>query len=115
MTKASEWAARVAAWRASGQSASEYCAGREYTGKTLQWWSSRLRRRNPAGASQRSAEPVRLARVVAATSPGRTISPRGVVVVQVGAVRVEVPHGTDRSTLTTVLEALGVAAAGSGR
>jgi transposase len=116
MTKASEWAARVEAWRASGQSASDYCASRDYTAKSLQWWASRLRRNEEAGRSQPSAEPVRFARVVSVkASPEQRTAPTGVVVMQLGALRVEVPPGTDRATLTTVIEALGLGSAGSAR
>ena len=34
----------MAAWRASGLSAREFCRELEYTSKDLTWWASRLRR-----------------------------------------------------------------------
>jgi transposase len=101
MTKASEWAARVEAWRASGLSAQKYCAGREYSASTLLWWSSKLGRKGAVGGSRGE---VRFARVVQAASSetARTL------VVQVGGARVEVPCGTDQATLAAVFEALGI-------
>jgi transposase len=107
MTKASEWAERVEAWRASGQSAPEYCAGREYSSKTLLWWSSRLRRKGAPARARSRSEAVHLARVVPAA--GAVVRSAQAIVVQVGSARVEVPHGTERATLAAVFEALGVA------
>lgn len=116
MTKASEWAARVEAWQSSGQSASEYCANREYTAKSLQWWASRLRRNKLKAPSQGGSAPVRLAQVVSASafSDARKAS-TGVVVVHFGAARVEVPPGIDLGTLVTVMEVLGFGGVGSAR
>ena len=89
-------------WRASGKSASAFCEDREYSAKSLQWWSSQLKRRRSLEAS---SEPrVKLARVVraerATTSSGRSI------VVTVGEARVEVPAGADRATLELLFGAL---------
>ena len=109
MTKASEWAQRVAAWRASGLSARDFCRELEYSGKDLQWWSSRLRRmQTPAGD-----ERVRLARVVRAahTPPPSAAS----IVVELAGARVQVGGGADRATLVAVLEALRDASVGDAR
>lgn len=43
MSKASEWAARVAEWESSGLSAAKYCEGRNFAATTLYWWSRRLK------------------------------------------------------------------------
>ena len=107
MTRASEWAARVAAWRASGMSGPEYCKDREYTSKTLQWWASKLRHQSkPVHRSSGPIEAVRLARVVRIASAPALASSN--VVVQVGGARVEVSNGTDRATLAVVFQALGL-------
>ena len=102
---ASEWAERVSEWRASGQSAAAFCETREYSAKSLQWWSSQLKRRGRLAASN---EPqVKLARVVRGS--------RDTIVVQVGEARVEVPVGADRATLDLVFGALRDAQAGMRR
>jgi hypothetical protein len=108
MTKASEWAQRVAAWRASGLSARDFCRELEYSGKDLQWWSSRLRRiQKPADAKR-----VPLARVVRdASAPPPSASS---IVVELGGARVQLAAGADHATLVAVFEALR-ASAGGGR
>ena len=109
MTKASEWAERVEAWRRSGQRAAEFCKEREYTAKSLQWWSSHLRRRGPRPASKVAR--VALARVVR-RPPAMQSSPCSPIVVQVGEARVEVAAGVDRAALSVVFDALMAAARG---
>lgn len=92
-------------------SAAEYCEGREYSSKTLQWWASKLRRQVvPAQRSPMGAELLRLARVVRV--PSAPVPVAGKVIVHVGAARVEVPNGSDRATLAVVFQALGVVAHG---
>lgn len=102
MTKASEWAQRVAAWQASGLSAHDFCRGLEYTGKSLQWWSSRLRRRSVPVSSGDKRVP--LARVIRSSMP----PPRSAafVVVELAGARVELGAGVDRAMLVAVFEAL---------
>lgn len=107
-TSASEWAERVVAWRASGQSAVAFCEQQEYSAKSLQWWSSQLKRRGRLAAS--SEPQVKLARVV--RGRGDTPSLAQSIVVSVGEARVEVPAGADRATLELVLGALCEAQAG---
>lgn len=101
MASAAEWSKRVSAWRASGQSADEYAAGRGFAGATLRWWSSRLGRSTPGLVA--TSEVVRLARVV------RSAPVASPIVVEVGGARVLVPLGADRATLAVVLAALGAA------
>ena len=104
MAKAAEWSARVAAWQASGLRAAEFCKGKDYSPKGLQWWSSHLRR-----ASGRARKPVqaapRLARVMRAAKamPER---PNKSLVVEVDGARVEVPVGADLALLAVVFNAL---------
>jgi hypothetical protein len=110
-TSASEWSERVAAWRASGKSAAAFCDKHGYSAKSLQWWSSELRRRGQAMATR---EPqVKLARVVRARSAAPSTAPS--VVVSVGEARVEVRAGADRATLELVLGALHAAQSGARR
>ncbi len=95
-TTKQKWAERVRAWRASGQEASAFAAGKGYAASTLRWWSSRLGRE----------ELVRIVPVIArASSP----EARGEVVVEVGGARVRVTSGFDGALLAEVVRALGVA------
>lgn len=108
---ASEWAQRVAAWRSSGKSAAAFAEKQGYSAKSLQWWSSELRRR---GQAVSPSEPkVKLARVVRGRSATSSSGPS--VVVSVGEARVEVQAGADRATLELVLGALCSAQAGARR
>ena len=81
----------MAAWRASGQTADEYAAGRGFAGSTLRWWASRLGRRGPA-----------LVRVVPVATPARDAT----LELAVGDVRVLVCGGFDRVLLAEVLGVL---------
>jgi hypothetical protein len=94
-------------------SAAEYCEGRDYTAKSLQWWASKLRRPVPsAQQSSVACPPVQLARVVRAPSaPVRS----GMVVVHLGGASIEVTNGADRATLAEVFEALRVSSTAGDR
>jgi hypothetical protein len=103
MARASEWAARLEAWRASGLDLKAFCEGQEYSAKTLQWWSSYLRRK--AKPSRSNGKRVELARVVRA--PTAVVVSRPVpIVVQFERVRVEIPQGADQATLLALFDAL---------
>lgn len=93
MADAQTWSKRVAAWRASGQTASEFASGRAYAASTLRWWASQLGRRD-----------VGFVRVVAAPSP--VAAPDAAIEVEVGGMRVLVRAGFDRATLADVLDVL---------
>lgn len=92
VTTTESWAHRIAEWRASGQTAAEFAAGRGFAASTLRWWSSRLGRQTPG-----------LVRVLAAND-----APRGAgsIELEVGEVRVHVRAGFDRALLAEVLEVL---------
>jgi transposase len=109
MTRASEWATRVAAWRASGKIAREFCKGRDYTAARLLWWSSDLKRR---GISEPPESSVVLTRV---TRKSEARLQPFAIVVHLGSVRIEVPAGADRATISTVLDALSSRAEAGGR
>jgi hypothetical protein len=103
MSKAAEWAARVAEWRASGMTAKGFCEGRGYSAQSLLYWSSKLRRQ---GAAESAAQAVPVARVIR-----RAVAPTSdlpAVVVRTRGLRVELTRAVDRSTLTMVFEVLGI-------
>jgi hypothetical protein len=110
-TSAAEWAERVQAWRASGLTSNEFCRGRSFSARALLWWSSQLRRKR--GSASSVGEPrVVLARVVR-EGGAPALTARAAIKLEVGGARVEVPPGTDRATLSMVLEALRAAALGA--
>ena len=108
MADEKSWAKRVTEWQASGLTAAEYCAGREFTVTALYWWSSRLRKAGLEKGSPRRS--IRMARVVRRTSREAAPTESGlelaVVLIERGDARVFVPPGVDRATLAIVLEAL---------
>lgn len=108
MTDRKTWEQRVAAWRASGQSAQKFAEGRDYTVHMLRYWAGRMK--EEAALSEPS---IRLARVVrapkeVAPQPKEAArQPTGVaLVLEIGGVRVQVPVGFERATLRAVLEVL---------
>lgn len=112
MTKTqAEWAARVAAWRASGKTAREFAAEHSLSASTLAWWRSRLRRLRsldaeaPATAVAGGAErpSVRMAKVVATKGQ---FGAEGTLVIELGGARIVVRQGFDTHLLRDVVVAL---------
>jgi hypothetical protein len=100
------WAGRVAEWRSSGLTSTEYCEGKPFTAGGLRHWAYRLRQVEPA---KPAALAVRIARVVSTPAPiARFEQPRPseALFVEVGALRVAVRPGFDRATLAAVLDVL---------
>jgi len=95
MADRAEWARRVAEWRASGETAAEFCAGRGFAASTLRWYSSQL------GSVAPPPEP-RTAMIEVRREPARAAH----VMVELGGARVHVPCGVDMETLSTVFDAL---------
>jgi transposase len=95
------WKKRVASWRASGETAKKYSAGRGWSAGTLLWWSSRLGRETPAPA-------VRMAQLVRSSAPRDRGEIAGAIVVELldARVRVTVEPGADREVVGTILELL---------
>ena len=91
MTDKKTWAKRVAAWRASGDSATVFAAREGYAASSLRNWASRL---------GRDVELVRVVRSEPAQSKAEGIE------IRVGTARVFVPSGADTEALRVVLEAL---------
>ena len=112
MAKASatEWAERVRTWRSSGLTSKEFCRGRGFTAQTLLWWSCQLGRKQ--GPVSKTRQPrVVLARVVSKRST-QEVATRAAITLELNGARVEVAPGTDRATLSMVLETLRDAAVG---
>lgn len=109
-----KWASRVTAWRESGQSASEFAAGRGYAPTTLRWWSHQLgatakTASAPAANGSEStltAPKIELVRVVRSPKREGTERPAGATVVEVETIRVRVEPGLDETALRAVLAAL---------
>jgi transposase len=116
MAKASEWAERVDAWRASDLKASEFCKGRGYSSKNLLWWSSYFRRNGKPRSGGRRATRVPVARVIRTSVVAPTRAPSSpTIIVQVDRARVEVAAGVDAATLAAVFAALATGAQGGAR
>lgn len=94
MTDGKTWEKRVAAWRASGDSATEFAARGGYAASTLRNWASRLARRRKG-----LVRVVREERLV----PTHAAAP---IEIRVGEARVIVLAGFDAGTLRAVLEVL---------
>ncbi len=92
-TTRQKWAARVREWRASGQAATAFAAGKGFEAATLRWWASQLGREAP----------LRIVPVVARVQPA---APEASMVVEVGAARVSVRPGFDGALLAQVVRAL---------
>ncbi len=92
MASSETWAKRITAWRASGQTAAAFAAGRGFAGSTLRWWASHLGRRRGAA----------LVRVVPAVAVPRDAA----IELEIGGVRVVVRAGFDRVLLREVLDVL---------
>jgi hypothetical protein len=101
MSNESEWPARVSAWRASGKSAPEFCADKDYSATTLYWWASRLKRE---GQPRPGHKPIRLARVVRKAAD--EASKHATIILQIGPARLEIGRGADQTTLSNILLAL---------
>jgi hypothetical protein len=95
-----KWAERVREWKASGQTAKEFAASRDFKPSTLVYWASCLR--TGSDRSKKRDRRIRIARVVRVAAPTD-----GAIVVAVGAARVSVRAGFDPEVLRQVVLALG--------
>jgi transposase len=111
MSKQATWKRRVAEWRASGLTAAEFAAGRDFAPATLSWWAWRLG--SGALPERRAADgprPAGFIRVVTARPvPAVDESP---LVVEIGVARVRVARGVDRDVFETVVAVLAAHARG---
>lgn len=106
-------------WRTSGETASVFCTGKEFSAGGLRYWASRLGRdqgvprkrerpavaRGPQGAAMETPKQVRLARVE--RGPRRVEVTETPIVIEVGQGRVGVRRGFDAASLRVVLDLLG--------
>jgi hypothetical protein len=98
------WKKRVASWRASGETAEEFSAGRPWSAKTLLWWSSRLGRE---GARSPTAPIVRLAQLVRGSVPVERERGGSIVVEALDArLRITIELGAERDTVAAILGVL---------
>ena len=102
----SRWAARVQAWRSSGESAADYARGRGFEASTLRWWSSRIGRGAVASDVVSKARTPPRVRMVRLEAPSTRRAPRALTV-RVGVAQVDVQPGFDRALLRELVEALG--------
>jgi hypothetical protein len=103
MTEKKElWKKRVADWRASGETAKRYSAGRGWSAGTLLWWSSRLGREAPPPPT------VRIAQLVRSPVPHDRGAAAGAIIIELldARVRITVDGGADREAVTAVLAVL---------
>jgi hypothetical protein len=102
MADRAEWARRVEAWRASGQSARAFVQGRGYAAGTLHWWSWCLGGRT-AGRGPKPGE-VRLVPLVVSAKP--EASSRPLVVELRGGHRAQLERRFDPDLLRQLLSAM---------
>ena len=124
MSSEKRWARRVAAWRSSGLSSTEFCAGRAYSAGGLRHWAHLLSKRvaPPATATTATSPPaVHLVRVERADDAARSstvptaLRADSTLTIELGAARVAVPAGFDAVTLRAVLDALAATSGGGQR
>ena len=94
-TTEQRWLERIRAWRASGLTADEFAAGRDFAAGTLRWWSSRLGR----------IETPRFVRVVPRAA-ARPVAEAPEITIEVGAARIRVGGEFDAALLARVVRAL---------
>ncbi len=106
------WAERIEKWGRSGQSATEFAEGKPYTGGTLSWAASQLRKDARGKGKRRSPRPIverkqkiKIAQVV--RRPSRVVVAEGLgLVLEIAGARVSVLRGFDQTLLRDVVHAL---------
>jgi transposase len=102
MADAATWTERVQQWRASGMTAGQFCAEKDFTKVNLYLWASKLRR------AVAPKDEVRMARVVRTRPPKAGVREEtlSMLMIEMGSTRLFVPRGVDRATLETVIHVL---------
>lgn len=98
------WAQTVARWKRSGLSASEFAAREGVVERTLQWWSSTLRRDTRAERGSPRIEPIAIELVPSAPT---FASSGGPIEIAVGRARLSVEVGTDVAYVAALVRELG--------
>lgn len=116
-----KWAARVREWRASGKSAEDFVADKDYEVSSLRWAASQVGAETTRPVTQADAPTalvrrrVRPSRASAPKAPAprfapvrvrRTPAPAAELVVEVGGARIRVARGADVKLLGEVVRAL---------
>jgi hypothetical protein len=97
------WKKRVASWRASGETAEEFSAGRAWSPKTLRWWASRLGR----ASTTASAPVVRVAQLVRSSVSAERERGGSIIVEALDArMRITIEVGADRDTVAALVGVL---------
>jgi hypothetical protein len=99
-TPRAEWSKRVARWRASGLTASEFASRHGFNVTTLRWWSSRLGRASKASPTS-SLSPLTFVEMT-----GAVLSREPIELALPSGVRVRVPHDFDAGALERLLDVL---------
>jgi len=108
MADVEAWAKRVAEWRASGLTAKDFCAKHDLQLSSLRYWTYRLRAAvKPSETTAVRLLPVAIKPQDAPQSIPQAEPHKPALTVELGAARIVVPVGVDRTTLKTVLDALG--------
>jgi hypothetical protein len=103
-SKASKWRVHVEGWRASGKSASAYCAEHGLKVWSLRYWANQLIEQDKRDAAHAVpvARSVRLAQV--RTTPAQAAAPGdGAVLLSAGALTLRVAPGFDGGLLRELL------------
>jgi hypothetical protein len=95
------WRDTIAAWKASGQSISAFCAGRGVAQATFFTWRRRLASRDPAPC------PAAPAAAIPSFAAVRVIPDPTIELVLPGGLVVRVPAGADPAAVARLVAALG--------
>lgn len=126
MTKSTreKWAARVREWRASGKSAEEFVADKDFEASSLRWAVSQLGGANalpaaPKDAASAMKRPTAVMRPARPAAPAKSQAPRfapvrvrraaapaAEMVIEVGGARIRVARGADMRLLGEVVSVL---------
>ena len=114
-----KWTARIRDWRASGKSAEDFAADKDYEPASLRWAASQVgelaepaapKQAPPAAAATRhrprASAPKVPAPRFAPVRVRRPVAPVGEMVVEVGGARIRVFRGADMTLLGEVVRAL---------
>ena len=121
MADAKTWAERIAEWHASGLSAARFTEGRDFSAHQLWNWKSRLGKEAAAAEAKRTSGAVkqvdvRVARVVRMRRQTLALASTGAPLsLEVCGMRLVVPPGFDRVTLSAVLDEMDTRRSRQGR
>jgi hypothetical protein len=103
--KTATWRSRVAAWRASGQTAAVYAVEQGLSVHALRSWSSRFRR---ADQTPVAGPTIRLARVVKSAAMDTPVRSAGGIIIELRDVRarIAIEGRVDREALAAVVAVL---------